>query len=96
MKLGTRVRAPGRLCRRSVFDDGHTRKEWYRPDWATVPIVGLYMGSRTYQCGVLEWIGDEEGFRFVPDKWIKVALIVRDPRHNPVPVLYSEMEEAEG
>ena len=87
MELGQKVTAPGHLIRRTR--DG--RKTWVRPEWKQIPTIGIYIGVRTYQNGTRQWEGTDEGMSWTPDEYLKVALIVENQRHRPVPVLYSEM-----
>ncbi len=87
MELGQKVTAPGHLIRRHRGN----RRFWTKPEWKQPPTTGIYIGVRTYQNGTLLWDGDDVGYAFSPDEYLKVGLIVTDPRHRPVPVLYSEI-----
>jgi hypothetical protein len=91
IELGSRVTAPKPLRRRK----GATRREWTITSWKIKkPITGIYIGWRTYANGRVEGgINWDDPVYFVPDKFIKVALIVTDERSNPVPVPYETMEE---
>ena len=91
MQLGAKVTATKRIFRHQLEGVKANRKEWYTPNWARhKPINGIYIGVRTYQNGTVEW-EDDVGMTFMPDEWIKVALIVTDARQKPIPVLYSDM-----
>ncbi len=86
--LGDRVCAFVRLQRRRVWRGRH---EWYKMPWGGCLIEGTFVGVRTYANGTCsggcEWDGP---IKFHPDEWIKVALICRNPRQKPIPVLYAE------
>ena len=92
IKLGDKVTAPRRLWRRTRQDGKIWRKEWHTISWETTPIVGIYTGYRNYRNGVIFWDHDG-GHIFVGDETIKIALIVKNERSKPVPVLFSEMEK---
>lgn len=93
MKLGQRVRAPGKVSR--VYDGLTERHLWKRSTWAK-PVEGIFVGDRSYQTGKSHWgDGEDEGSYFVQDGTVRIALIALNPRHNPVPVLYSECELAD-
>lgn len=90
LKLGDRVRAPGRLVRRKKWRGRH---EWYKPEWSNFPIEGVFVGVRTYVNGTCSAGMDyDDPTVFTGDEWIKVALICKDPRQRPIPVLYNECE----
>jgi len=86
-KLGDRVSAPCSLSRRKVWRGRH---EWYKKPGA---IEGVFVGWRTYANGTCSGgYQYDDPIEFQPDEWIKVALICKDPRQSPIPVLYNECE----
>ena len=88
--LGDRVSAPCRLQRRRVWRGRH---EWHKPSFIQSPIEGIFVGWRTYANGTCSGgSAFDDPIEFQPDEWIKVALICKDPRHRPIPVLYDECE----
>lgn len=91
-QLGERVRAPARLSRRyGCINDVRT----WEPTGG--PIEGIYVGRRTYANGVGKGgYHPEDGPRYLDvTERVKVGLIVVDPRHNPVPVLYEDLERCD-
>ncbi len=95
LKLGDKVRAPVRLLRRRQWTNGG-RREWIKPEWKSSPVLGVFVGVRTYANGVVTW-GQNDGYDadppvFCGDKWLKVALICTDARQKPIPVMYDECE----
>ena len=90
LKLGDRVRAPGRLFRRKQCPG---RNEWRKPGWKSRPVEGIFVGVRTYVNGTTSVPQNyDDPVVFEGDEWIKIALICEDARHKPVPCLYSECE----
>lgn len=90
LNLGDKVRAPVRLLRRRIWRGRH---EWYKPEWKSSPVEGIFVGVRTYANGTcLGGAVIDDPIVFQADEWIKVALICRDARTRPIPVLYSECE----
>lgn len=90
LKLGDRVRAPGRLLRRREFRGRH---EWYKPLWMHAGVEGVFVGVRTYVNGTVSGgFNADDPLVFKGNEWIKVALICSDPRKKPVAVLYDECE----
>ena len=89
MQLGAKVTAPGRILRQQLCGETN-RKEWHKSPWKQKPIIGIYIGVRTYANGTIAW-EEDIGNVFTADEWVKVALIVESARENPVPVLYEEM-----
>ena len=88
LNLGDYVRAPVRLLRRKLWQGRH---EWYKPPWRESPIEGVFVGVRTYANGTCSGGYDRENpVEFHGDEWIKVALICKDSRQRPIPVLYDE------
>lgn len=85
MKLGEKVHADAYLYRSR---DGN-RKYWRRIE---KPVTGIYVGYRTYANGELGggW-GYDDPLYFIPKEYFKVALIVTDPRENPIPIMYDDM-----
>lgn len=61
-------------------------KVWQQYVFDKKEVTGIYVGWRTYRNG-LRYYEEDCGYVFVPKGApIKVALIVEDPRKNPVPV----------
>ena len=107
VELGTRVASRYRVvrqqitCRRSLKiwevpnHKAKTEKTvysyWGRSEgkYKQPPIVGIYVGIRFYQNGYTIWSG--EGNEWQATEYVKIALIAVHPRHNPIPVLYSDM-----
>ena len=87
MELGQRVTAPGRLFKQR---DG-PKRGWHKQSWKQKPVEGIYIGRRTYACGVVTWEADY-GMVFHPQSYLSVGLIVTDTRHNPIPVLFDELQ----
>ncbi len=95
MKLGTRVTAKNQLVRRyNNADRNNILVSWGPPKYRNKTIKGIYIGWRTYANGNIHY-NYEDGKTFLANEHIKVALIVESLRTRPIPVLYSEMEEAE-
>lgn len=87
LKLGDRVHAPAGLLRRRIWKGRH---EWYRNSSS---VEGIFVGERTYANGTCSGgMGYDDPMVFEGDEWIKVALICRDARTKPIPVLYNECE----
>lgn len=86
IKLGTKVASSEYLSR--TIDYKTKFRYWKR---RKQNINGIYIGYRTYQNGKL-YYDPEEGTIFIPEEYIKIALIVTNERQNPIPVLYSEIK----
>lgn len=56
----------------------------------------LYIGYRTVADGLREYIGDEEGIAFVPERHYRAALVVFSERERPVLVPLDAIEIAGG
>lgn len=94
--FGAWVTCPDRYVRK----EDHPKKTWVLASekWASrsdaEPVSGLFIGTRTYNQGTLEWIGPDEGNAWRTTGTLEVGLIVPGPRLNPVPVPIDMIEEA--
>lgn len=92
-KLGDKVTAPCAIVRRRTV---HSDRQYprYGRAWGKancpLPVTGMFIGYRTYANGIVHYDQDYGNY-FEPSTYIKVALIVTDPRKKPVPVYYSEL-----
>ena len=95
MNFGDKVVVTGVLKRRAECrGHGYTAITWKL--WEPKPITpcdGNLIGFRTLVDGTRDWIGDDEGYRFEPYTYHRVALVVFNERENPVYVKMEDLHE---
>lgn len=92
-ELGQKIKATGRLVRWERWNPaGGTTKKYWAPD-DSGPVEGIFIGYRTLSNGHRQLLNSDEGYAYTPTEYIDAWLIVTDPRHRPVFVLPSEVDQ---
>jgi hypothetical protein len=66
--------------------------KWWQAQNLSSPREALYIGHRTLQDGWNDYIGEEEGIAFVPERRFRAGLVVFTERSRPVLVPLDALE----
>lgn len=92
IRFGDRVSVSAVYERARSYKSNGTWKKWWEPCRLGTPREALYIGYRTVVDGEADYIGEEEGTAFTPERHYRAALVVFSERERPVLVPLDALE----